>query len=90
MIRSLADLAAEVEELAAEHTDPEVLVERVRALAYAQALEPVGQAGQKLPLIRLRMSPSSVPRATMTRLRSSDLDIAGARPMRTSSSRRRW
>lgn len=49
VIRSLADLAAEVEELAAEQTDPEVLVERVRALAYAQALEPVGQAGQKLP-----------------------------------------
>ncbi|MFG3604362.1 hypothetical protein [Micromonospora chersina] len=49
VIRSLADLAAEVEELAAEQTTPEVLVERVRALAYAQALEPIGQAGQKLP-----------------------------------------
>ncbi|WP_167537034.1 hypothetical protein [Micromonospora terminaliae] len=49
VIRSLADLAAEVEELAAEQTTPDVLVERVRALAYAQALEPVGQAGQKLP-----------------------------------------
>jgi hypothetical protein len=48
VIRSLADLAAEVEELAAEQTAPEVLVERVRALVSAQALEPVGQAGQKL------------------------------------------
>ncbi|WP_422733386.1 hypothetical protein ACN26Y_21480 [Micromonospora sp. WMMD558] len=48
IIRSLADLAAEVEELAAEQTAPEVLVERVRALVSAQALEPVGQAGQKL------------------------------------------
>lgn len=48
VIRSLAGLAAEVEELAVEQTGPEVLVERVRALVSAQALEPIGQAGQKL------------------------------------------
>ncbi|MFF0232693.1 hypothetical protein [Micromonospora sp. NPDC005254] len=48
VIRSLADLAAEVEELAVEQTSPETLVERVRALVSAQALEPIGQAGQKL------------------------------------------
>lgn len=48
VIRSLAGLAAEVEELAVEQAGPEVLVERVRALVSAQALEPIGQAGQKL------------------------------------------
>ncbi|WP_112725443.1 hypothetical protein [Micromonospora noduli] len=48
IIRSLADLAAEVEELAVEQTASETLVERVRALVSAQALEPIGQAGQKL------------------------------------------
>ncbi|MEU4473520.1 hypothetical protein [Micromonospora sp. NPDC023888] len=48
VIRSLADLAAEVEELAVEQTSSETVVERVRALVSAQALEPIGQAGQKL------------------------------------------
>ncbi|MFI7305878.1 hypothetical protein ACIBM8_21905 [Micromonospora aurantiaca] len=45
VVRSLATLAAEVEELAAGETEPGVLVERVRALAMAQALEPIGQVG---------------------------------------------
>ncbi|MFG2099906.1 hypothetical protein ACGFJ5_04825 [Micromonospora echinaurantiaca] len=48
VIRSLADLAAEVEELSVEQTESEILVERVRALVTAQALEPVGLAGEKL------------------------------------------
>lgn len=48
IIRSLAELAAEVEELSVEQTASEILVERVRALVSAQALEPVGQAGEKL------------------------------------------
>ncbi|MEQ4303900.1 hypothetical protein ABNF97_21385 [Plantactinospora sp. B6F1] len=45
VVRALADLAAEVEELAVNHLGPEVLVERVRGLVAAQALEPVGTAG---------------------------------------------
>ncbi|RQX05942.1 hypothetical protein [Micromonospora globispora] len=47
-IRALADLAAEMEEIAANHLEPELLVERVRALVAAQALEPVGLAGAKV------------------------------------------
>ncbi|MFD6731082.1 hypothetical protein ACFWDZ_08265 [Micromonospora aurantiaca] len=45
VVRTLADLAAEVEELAANQTAPELLVERVRSLVAAQALEPIGVAG---------------------------------------------
>ena len=48
IIRALAGLAAGVEELAANHPEPEVLVEWVRALVAAQALEPVGLAGAKV------------------------------------------
>jgi hypothetical protein len=44
IIRALADLAAEVEEIAT-NLEPEVLVERVRARVAAQALEPIGLAG---------------------------------------------
>lgn len=45
IVRALADLAAEVEELVANHAAPDVLVERVRSLVAAQALEPIGVAG---------------------------------------------
>lgn len=48
VIRSLAELAAEVEELAADGAEAEVLIERTRALVMAQVLEPIGSAGQKL------------------------------------------
>jgi hypothetical protein len=48
IIRALAGLAAGVEEVAANHPEPEVLVEWVRALVAAQALEPVGLAGVKV------------------------------------------
>ncbi|SCL72936.1 hypothetical protein GA0070608_5258 [Micromonospora peucetia] len=48
VIRSLVNLAAEVEELAADGTEAEVLIERSRALVMAQALDPIGQAGQKM------------------------------------------
>ncbi len=48
VVRALAGLAAEVEELAAERTEPHVLVDRVRALVAAHDLEPVGSAGQEL------------------------------------------
>ncbi|MEU6036054.1 hypothetical protein ABZ801_11660 [Actinomadura sp. NPDC047616] len=44
-VRSLADLAAEVEELAAGKADPDVVMERVRALASDQELEPIGDVG---------------------------------------------
>jgi hypothetical protein len=47
IIRALADLAAEVEEIAT-NLEPEVLVERVRARVAAQALEPIGLAGAKV------------------------------------------
>ena len=47
IIRALADLAAEVEEIAT-NLEPEVLVERVRARVAAQALEPIGLAGVKV------------------------------------------
>jgi hypothetical protein len=45
VIRALADLAAEVEELTASGTAPEVLVERVRALLSSWDLEAVGEVG---------------------------------------------
>jgi len=44
-VRAMADLAAEVEELAMTHAEPEMLVERVRALAAMHFLEPIGDAG---------------------------------------------
>lgn len=47
-IRALADLAADVEELAVSGATPEVLVERVRALVSDQDLEGIGQAGTEL------------------------------------------
>ncbi|MEV7226953.1 hypothetical protein AB0M79_08005 [Polymorphospora sp. NPDC051019] len=45
VVRALADLAAEVEEIVAAGGDAQVLVERVRGLAMAQGLEPVGSSG---------------------------------------------
>jgi hypothetical protein len=45
IMRAMADLAAEVEEIATNHLESGVIVERVRALVAAQALEPIGLAG---------------------------------------------
>jgi hypothetical protein len=45
-IRTLAEMAIEVEELAANGAEPEVIIERVRALAEINELEPIGQVGQ--------------------------------------------
>ncbi len=44
VIRALADLAAEVEELTAAKAAPEILVERVRGLAATHSLRPIGNA----------------------------------------------
>jgi len=44
-VRSLAGLAAEIEELVSGKAGPDVVVERVRALASDQALEPIGEVG---------------------------------------------
>lgn len=45
VIRALADLAAEVEELTMSKAAPEILMERVRALVADQELEAIGEAG---------------------------------------------
>lgn len=49
VVRTLAELAAEIEELSAENAGTTALVERVRALVWTQALEPVGKTGEKVP-----------------------------------------
>jgi len=46
--RAVADVAMEVEELAAAGADPEVTVERIRALAKAFDLDPIGRAGDQV------------------------------------------
>ncbi len=45
VVRALAELAAEVEELATDQFGPEVLVDRVRAAVGAHALQPIGNSG---------------------------------------------
>ncbi len=45
-IRTLAEMAIEVEELAANGAEPDVIIERVRTLAEISELEPIGQVGQ--------------------------------------------
>jgi hypothetical protein len=49
IVRTLADLAAEVEELCASGVEPRVLVDRVRGLVAAEGLEPIGSAGAGVP-----------------------------------------
>ncbi|WP_121432762.1 hypothetical protein [Actinomadura pelletieri] len=51
-VRSPADLAAEAEELAAGGAEPDLLVERVRALVSDQGLEPIGDVGGHTPFDR--------------------------------------
>ena len=46
-VRALADVVAEVEELAAAGAGTEVAVERIRVLAHAFGLEPIGRAGEQ-------------------------------------------
>jgi hypothetical protein len=47
-VRALVDVVTEVEELAAAVADHAVLTERVRALAQAFGLEPIGRAGEQV------------------------------------------
>ena len=46
-VRALAEVAMEVEELAAAQAGPAVTVERVRALVAAAGLVPIGRAGER-------------------------------------------
>jgi hypothetical protein len=56
-IRALAELAMEVEELVADGTAADVVIERVRQIAGAQRLTAVGTAGQATSFDRQRHSP---------------------------------
>lgn len=47
VVRALAELAAEIEEMVIGRTAPEVVVERVRSLVAGQALHPVGTVGEE-------------------------------------------
>ncbi|HKE67561.1 MAG TPA: hypothetical protein VKB59_23420 [Micromonosporaceae bacterium] len=49
IVRALAELAAEVEELCASGVEPRVLVDRVRGLVAGEGLEPIGSAGAGVP-----------------------------------------
>ena len=47
VVRALADLAAEIEEMVIGRTAPEIVVERVRSLVAGQALHPIGTVGEE-------------------------------------------
>jgi hypothetical protein len=47
LIRALAEVAMEVEELAFNGADADVMIERIRALVDAYELEPIGRAGEE-------------------------------------------
>ncbi|MFJ2034090.1 hypothetical protein [Streptosporangium sp. NPDC087985] len=47
VVRTLADLAAEIEEIVIGGTTPEIIVERVRSLVAGQALHPIGTVGEE-------------------------------------------
>jgi hypothetical protein len=57
VIRALAYLAAEVEELVTNRTAPDVLIERVRSLVAANALQPIGAAGAEVAFDPARHQP---------------------------------
>jgi hypothetical protein len=57
LIRGLAELAMEVEELAYSGAEPEILIERIRALVDAYELEPIGRAGEEEPFDPARHAP---------------------------------
>jgi hypothetical protein len=56
-IRALAELAMEVEELTANEAEAAVLVEKVRARANREGLEPIGRAGEETTFDRSRHKP---------------------------------
>jgi hypothetical protein len=56
-IRAFAELAMEIEELTANEAEPNVLVERVRARATREGLEPIGRAGEETSFDRSRHKP---------------------------------
>ncbi|AWS41655.1 hypothetical protein DKM19_10130 [Streptosporangium sp. 'caverna'] len=47
VVRALAGLAAEIEEMVTGRATPETIVERVRSLAAGQALHPIGTVGEE-------------------------------------------
>jgi hypothetical protein len=57
LIRGLAELAMEVEELAHSGADPAVLIERIRALVDGYELKPIGRAGEEEPFDPARHAP---------------------------------
>ena len=46
---TVAELAAEVEELTAKKAAPEILLEHTRALTDGRGLEAIGRAGEQIP-----------------------------------------
>jgi hypothetical protein len=54
---TVAELAAEVEELTAKQAAPEVLLEHTRALTGGRGLEAIGRAGQEIPYEEARHEP---------------------------------
>jgi hypothetical protein len=54
---TVAELAAEVEELTAKQATPEVLLEHTRALTGGRGLEAIGRAGQEIPYEESRHEP---------------------------------
>jgi hypothetical protein len=54
---TVAELAAEVEELTAKQATPEVLLEHTRALTGGRGLEAIGRAGQEIPYEETRHEP---------------------------------
>jgi hypothetical protein len=54
---TVAELAAEVEELTAKQATPEVLLEHTRALTDGRGLEAIGRAGQEIPYEEARHEP---------------------------------
>jgi len=57
LVRGLAELAMEVEELAHSGAEPDVLIERIRAQVDAYELEPIGRAGDEEPFDPARHAP---------------------------------
>jgi hypothetical protein len=47
VVRALAGLAAEIEEMVTGRSTPEIIVERVRSLVAGQALHPIGTVGEE-------------------------------------------
>jgi hypothetical protein len=54
---TVAELAAEVEELTAKKATPEVLLEHTRALTNTRGLEPIGTAGAQIPYAETQHEP---------------------------------